>query len=201
MEISDEILIIIVKISIIIQEVGDKMSDYNKIQKSFQPNEPILIEDMIKLFPDRSRYWVDNTLKALVSSRQLLRFSTGVYYIPGKDVVAGNHVSVEKVATRKYITDGDSVYGYYSGSSLRHVLGIIDKKPNTITVVTNNESSRGRNVTINGQKIHVARAPVQVTRKNHLTLQMLEAIKLTDKTADKTTMGMIYEFARVSKIT
>ena len=87
------------------------MTEANMILKQFHPNEPILVEDIIKMFPDHSRYWVDNTLKSMVASRLLSQFATGVYYIPKYDIFADNRISVDKVVTKKYIQFDDDVYG------------------------------------------------------------------------------------------
>lgn len=52
----------------------------------FTPDEPILVEDIIRMFPDRSRQWVDNTLTNMTTAKQLIRYSTGVYFIPSSTV-------------------------------------------------------------------------------------------------------------------
>ncbi len=176
------------------------MKEFEILKEKYQPNVPILFEEIIELFSDRSRQWIYNTLKAMIASRKLARFSTGVYYIPKYVFLSNDDISVEKVVNKKYITDNDNVYGYYSGASLLYALEIIDRKPDTITVVSNNEKSRGRTITIRQQRIHVSKAPVQVNRQNHLTLQFLEAIKLTEKADDDTTEQKIYEYARAKRI-
>ena len=131
------------------------MTEADMILKQFHPNEPILVEDIIKMFPDHSRYWIDNTLKAMLASRRLSRFATGVYYIPKYDIFVDNRISVDKVVTKKYIKHEDDVYGYYSGMTLLYEIGIIANKPQTITVVSNKEKSRGRTITIHDQEIYV----------------------------------------------
>ena len=110
--------------------------------------EPILAEDTVKMFLDRYRYWADNTHKAMVASRRLLRLSTGVYYIPKYETIVDNRISVDKVVTKKYIQQDEDDYDCYSGMTLFYKIGIISKKPQTITVVFNREKSRGRTITI-----------------------------------------------------
>ena len=111
------------------------MAEAEKMLEKFRPNEPILFEEVLNIFPNRSRQWVYNTLKSLISSRRLVRFATGVYYIPKYDIFVNNRISVDKVAIKKYIQCDDDVYGYYSGMTLLYEMGIIKKKPQTITVV------------------------------------------------------------------
>ena len=177
------------------------MTEADMILKQFHPNEPILVEDIIKMFPDHSRYWIDNTLKAMVASRRLSRFAIGVYYIPKYDILADNRISVDKVVTKKYIKHDDDVYGYYSGMSLLYKMGIIKKKPQTITVVSNREKSRGRTITIHNQDIYISKSPIHVTRTNHTVLQFLEALRVTSKSDDETAFPIIYEYTRVNRIT
>lgn len=177
------------------------MSAIEKILEKFKPNEPILFEEILNMFPNHSRQWVYNTLKSLISLRRLSRFATGVYYIPKYDIIFDNRISVDKVVTKKYIQRNDDVLGYYSGMSLLYEMGIIAKKPQTITVVSNNEKSRGRTVTIHDQEIYVSKSPVHVTGTNHTVLQFLEALKITGKSKDKTAFFIIYEYARVKRIT
>ena len=66
------------------------MAEAEKILEKFRPNEPILFEEVLNIFPNHSRQWVYNTLKSLISSRRLVRFATGVYYIPKYDIFVNN---------------------------------------------------------------------------------------------------------------
>ena len=177
------------------------MAETETILQKFRPNEPILFEEILNMFPDHSRQWVYNTLKSLISSRRLLRFATGVYYIPKYDILFDNSISVDKVVAKRYIQHDDDVSGYYSGMSLLYEMGIIAKKPQTITVVSNNEKSRGRTITIHNQEIYVSKSPVHVTGTNHTVLQFLEALKITSKSEDETAFLTIYEYAREKRIT
>ena len=177
------------------------MAETEKILEKFRPNEPILFEEILNMFPNHSRQWVYNTLRSLILSRRLSRFATGVYYIPKYDIIFDNRISVDKVVTKKYIQRDDDVFGYYSGMSLLYEMGIIAKKPQMTTVVSNNEKSRGRTVTIHDQEISVSKSPVRVTKLNHTVLQFLEALKITSKSEDETVFSIIYEYARVTRIT
>lgn len=177
------------------------MSEAERILQEFKPNEPILFEEILDIFPNHSRQWVYNTLKSLMSSRRLSRFATGVYYIPKYDIFVDNRISVDKVVTKKYIKHDDDVYGYFSGMTLLYEIGIIEKKPQTIAVVSNKEKSRGRTITIHNQEIYVSKSPVHVTRTNHTVLQFLEALKITSKSEDETAFSIIYEYVRENRIT
>lgn len=68
--------------------------------------------------------------------------------------------------------------------TLLYEMGIIKKGSQTITVVSNREKSRGRTITIHDREIYVLKSPIHVTRTNHIVLQFLEALKITNKGDD-----------------
>lgn len=76
------------------------MNVFNELSEKFNTDEPILIEDIEKMYPQRSRPWIDKAIKTLVGSKQLKRFSTGVYYIPRKTVLGDSVLNPRKVITK-----------------------------------------------------------------------------------------------------
>lgn len=156
------------------------MSVYEYILNTFLPDEPILIEDIENLFPDRSRPWIDKTIKTMVDEKMLKRFSTGIYYIPRKTIFGDSILSTNKVISKKYLSNNDEVYGYVTGMSLLNSLGLTTQVPNSISIVTNNEASRGRRITVGKQNLYLIKAPTKITKENCAVLQLLEAIKLID---------------------
>lgn len=156
------------------------MSVYETIMNTFSQDEPILIEDIEMLFPNRSRPWIDKTIKTLVDENKIKRYSTGIYYIPRKTMFGDSVLSTNKVITKKYLSNNEEVYGYVTGVSLLNLLGLTTQVPNSISIVTNNEASRGRKITIGKQNLYLIKAPTRITKQNYAVLQLLEAIKLVD---------------------
>lgn len=156
------------------------MLTYEIIAKNFSYDEPILIEDIEKLFPNKSRPWIDKAIRTLVDEKKIKRYSTGIYYIPRKTLFGDSILSANKVIEKKYLSNDDDVYGYVTGVSLLNSLGLTTQVPNSISIVTNNESSRGRRITIGKQDLYLIKAPTKITKKNYAVLQLLEAIKLID---------------------
>lgn len=156
------------------------MKAIEMILRKFKPDEPILVEDILKMFPDRSRQWVDNTLSNMIASKQIIRYSTGVYYIPNSTGRGSSNLNPYKVIEKKYITDGDSVYGYYGGKYLIRKLGPSQLFPEVITVITNREKSRGRMIRVGDKEVYLIKSPTGVTKENQTTLQLLEVIRLID---------------------
>lgn len=169
-----------VKINIIFMNGVITVTAYNRIKEIFGYDEPILASDIEAMFPERSRPWIDKTIKTMVDENQIKRFSTGVYYIPRKTLFGDSLLNPQKVIAKKYIKNGIETYGYVSGIALLNLLGLTTQVPNMITVVTNNESSRGRKVAVGNQSVYVIKSSTEITKENCATLQLLEAFKLAD---------------------
>ena len=156
------------------------MTAYNMIKQNFGYDEPILTSDIQSLFPYQSRPWIDKAIKTMIDKNEIKRFSTGVYYIPRKTLFGDSLLNPQKVIAKKYIKNGIETYGYVSGTALLNSLGLTTQVPNMITVVTNNESSRGRKVAVGNQSVYVMTSSTEITNENCAVLQLLEAINLVD---------------------
>ena len=153
------------------------MTAAERIANQFNFDEPILVEDIIRIFPDRSRQWVDKALKTMVDSRALKRYSTGVYYIPRKTMFGDSLLDSDRVVTKKYIESNGKVYGYVSGTALLNSLGLTTQVPNMIIIVTNKETLRA-------------------------VLQLLEAVKSVDlNDLDETELNNLEKYIKNNKIT
>lgn len=169
-----------VKMDIITLKGVRSVTSYEFIKDSFGYDEPILVEDIETLFPERSRPWIDKTIRTMVDERMLKRFSTGVYYIPRQTIFGESVLNPQKVITKKYIKNERETFGYVAGLSLLNSLGLTTQVPNVITVVSNNESSRGREVVVGNQKVYIMKSSAKINSDNCATLKLLETIKLID---------------------
>ncbi|MBQ3265269.1 MAG: hypothetical protein IJH07_05775 [Ruminococcus sp.] len=131
------------------------MDEMQLIFDYYRVNEPIFIEDIIKMCSTHSRQWVDHELSVLTASGRLRRFAAGIYYIPSKEKTGTSKIDVNKVIINKYIERADKVFGYVSGDSLLKDLKLIIAEPDEITIVTNKEKTRGRNVMIGNKRIRL----------------------------------------------
>lgn len=156
------------------------MNIFNELSAKFNTDEPILIEDIEKMYPQRSRPWIDKAIKTLVDGKQLKRFSTGVYYIPRKTVLGDSVLNPRKVIAKKYIQNSQDIYGYLGGTSLLNSFGLTTQVPNVITVISNNESTRGRKIEVGNQSVYLCKRPTKITKSNFKTLQFCELIRLID---------------------
>ncbi|MGD9154992.1 MAG: hypothetical protein PVG90_05760 [Bacillota bacterium] len=154
------------------------MGFYKYLLDTYGANEPILFGEIS--YKDYSRPWLFKELKKLTNDGKLIRFDTGVYYIPTKTVLGISVLNSRKVVEKKYVSAGGRVYGFYSGLTLQNRAGLTTQMPNTIEVVSNNESAKVREVLVGTQKVKARRARVKITRENVSALQFLDLMNSLD---------------------
>jgi hypothetical protein len=154
------------------------MGFYEYLLDTYGANEPILIGEIS--YMDYSRPWLFKGLKKLTNDGKLIRFDNGVYYIPTKTVLGISVLNSRKVVEKKYVSAGGRVYGFFSGLTLQNRAGLTTQMPNTIEVVSNNESAKVREVSVGTQKVKVRRARVEITKENVSALQFLDLMNSLD---------------------
>lgn len=173
------------------------------LEETYGCNEPIFISE-IKL--DNLN---DNALrqyfKRMVKSGDLIRFDTGIYYLPKQSrLLKKSYLDPLKVVSRKYIQNGSETFGYFSGAYLANQLRITTQMPATIEIVTNKEATKGRIVTIGGQNFRLKRPSTMITDKNVLLLQFSDAISVSEKYAElplSETTAILKQYIRQNNFT
>ena len=90
-----------------------------RLKNKFRENEPIFIKEILEEFNDYSRARVFQIIKKFEEQKELIRFDTGIYYIPKKTRFGLSNISVEQVIRKKYISYKNDVYGIYGGITLK----------------------------------------------------------------------------------
>lgn len=155
-----------------------------RIKEYYQTDEPIFTSDLLDMFKEYSRAYVFRMIKKAEKDGELVKFDKGVYYIPHKTFFGISTISADMVARRKYIEYGDDVFGIYSGIKLLNMFSVITLVPNTIELVTNNESTRCRKVIIDGMTYILRKSRVKITKENmktYLILQLFTDMYLDEK--------------------
>lgn len=173
------------------------------LEETYGCNEPIFISE-IKL--DNLN---DNALrqyfKRMVKSGDLIRFDTGIYYLPKQSrLLKKSYLDPLKVVSRKYIQNSSETFGYFSGAYLANQLRLTTQMPATIEIVTNKEATKGRIVTIGGQNFRLKRPSTMITEKNVLLLQFLDAIPASEKYAElpiSETTAILKQYIRQNNFT
>lgn len=178
------------------------MGEKPKLFDLIKVNEPIFIEDIIKMYPTRSRQWIDHELSELTASGQLVRYATGIYYRPRKNRESISELDVSKVIREKYIERDGKVFGYVSGDKLLKVLGLINCEPDVMIIVTNKEKSRGRKVRLGDKEIYLIKPPTEISAVNVAVLRFLEAVRLINiSDRNKWTINRLEDYIRKYNVT
>ena len=151
------------------------------LKSKFGPGKPIFTEDAEPLGLSAGN--LRQQFKKLVDAGELSRFEPGVYFLPDP-----NHeyypISSNIVAEYKYITDGDEIYGYYSGYTFANQLGLCLQVPYKEEIVTNNTTTIAREVKVGKIPFYIRRAKVAVTKENRNVLQLLDLLKDVEEYTD-----------------
>ena len=158
--------------------------------REFDLNTPIFAEEIITLFDTLSRAYVFRLIGQAVSDGTLNCFSRGVYYLPKKTFFGTSSICSEMVAEKKYIKNSDSVYGIYAGLNLLNQFGFTTQVPNVIEIVTNNEATRKRKISIEGRTFILRKSRCEITKENYPTYTLFQLF------ADMNESDMIDGFSR-----
>lgn len=151
--------------------------------ENYSEGEPIFLEDihMTEMRRDNFR----QQIKTLADAGKIVRYEKGIYYIPKRTRFGSNAgPSPETVATYKFISRGDKIYGYYSGSTFANLIGISMQVPMKKEIVSNNVAAIVREVSIGKQTFIVRRTKVPISAENVRVLQLLELLKNLDAYLD-----------------
>ena len=151
------------------------------LKSHFGPGKPIFTSDAEPL--GLSAVNLRQQFKKLVDAGDLFRFEPGIYFLPDK-----NHeyypISTNMVAEYKYLTNGDEVYGYYSGYTFANQLGICLQVPYKAEIVSNNATAIVREVKVGQIPFLVRRPKITITRDNCNVLQLLDLLKDVEEYTD-----------------
>lgn len=144
----------------------------------FGEGRPILVGDILSLFPDVSRVTVYQRINSAISKGSLERYGRGVYCIPRQGLFGKVPLPAESVIERKFIACGDEVFGYYSGLALENRAGLSEQVPAVLEITTNASSKGVRSLGPAGDwKDVVIRKPrCEVTAENVDVLRFLDAV-------------------------
>ena len=142
--------------------------------KKYGTNKPIITEELS--IPEISYDNLRKQLSRYNSQGILEKYSQGVYYIPKETILGRSTLSIDDVINRKYITNDNDIYGFYSGLSFYNKLGISTQVPFVYEIVTNKEKSRVREITLKNQKIILRKPHVIINKNNYLENQFLDFI-------------------------
>lgn len=156
---------------------------YDYIVHNYKECEPIFFGDL--LIEGITKSAINQQLKTLCNNGKLVKYETGVYYIPKKSSLkSAIGPTADTVARYRYISKGDTIEGFYAGNIFANQLGITTQVPRVVEIVSNNTNSSPREVEIGKRKFYVKKPVTPVNEENVYVLQMLELIKNIDAYSD-----------------
>ena len=150
------------------------MNLYENLIEQYGYNVPIVSKDIV--YGKYSRPWIMKELKSLCDRNEIIRFEKGIYYIPKATELGLSRINPMKVVERKYIRNGNEVFGFYGGLTLLNYLGVSTQVPSVVEIFTNNETSNARNILVGNQKVILRRARTEITSDNVAVLMLLEVM-------------------------
>ncbi|MCD8195464.1 MAG: hypothetical protein LUD22_04135 [Coprobacillus sp.] len=144
------------------------------IKSHFKENTPIFRKEIISLFPQYSQIYVCKMIKEAVDSGELAHHSMGIYYIPTQTKFGISYITARDIMTKRYVGYDGRYYGIFSGLSLENGFGLTTQMPATMEIVSNNESSKRREIKIDGMKYIVSKSRVEIDEDNMNVYMLLE---------------------------
>ena len=176
------------------------MTLYETLLNCFGYNEPFKTSEIN--FEDYSKEKICIEMTKLCKKGKVVRFETGIYYIPKTNKFGTVIFNQSKIVDKKYIKDGEQVFGYYSGTELEYRLGLTKVKPNTIVIYTNGETTRMRRVMVGSQRIILRKPRTKIDKFNASILCFLELMNGIDvETLDEYKRKLISDYIAENRIT
>lgn len=173
------------------------------IRSNFEKTTPIFADEILQVCKNYSKQYVFKMLKKAEQSGDLRCFDRGIYYIPSKTFFGYSTISSDQVAEKKYVKNSKDTYGIYCGLSLLNNFGITTQMPNQIEIVTNNETTRRREVRISNRTYVIRKSRYLISKENsaaYTILQLFNDMEDTD-TIDESSMERISCFMKKNNVT
>lgn len=148
------------------------MDFFEYLKDIYGNNEPILSSEIE--YEDYSKSWIYKKLAELCQTGLLIRFEQGVYYIPNNTLLGPSRLNPMKVIEKKYLSNSQDTFGYYSGFCFLNQLGLTNQVPNVIEIYTNSENSKNREVFVGNIRVVLRKSRNEIHRDNVAVQSFLE---------------------------
>lgn len=152
------------------------MNLYEEIVKRYKPLEPIFFEDL--LTDNDAKSTLATRLNKLVVEGLLKKHSRGIYYLGKYDEVLkmDMNLTTDSVIEAKYIKNNKDTYGFIGETNLLNMYKFTTQVPMVTTIITNNETSRKREIHIGKLYYYIKKAHCMITNDNYRILKFLEFV-------------------------
>ena len=174
-----------------------------RLKEQFNVNEPIFTEEIMQLFPEYSRMQVFRFINKAEEDKEIVQFTKGVYFIPKITEFGLSTITADDVAQKKYIEWKENIYGIVSGIGLLNDFSVTTQVPAVIEIVTNNETTRKREITIRNRRFILKKSRVEINKDNaaaYTVLQLFDEFGKETK-LDEYSSRLVTEYVRRQGVT
>ncbi len=160
------------------------MNTISYLKEVYGYGVPIFLKDI--RIGGKSKVSIRKDLSRGVEDGKIIRKTQGVYCFKEENEFSDS-VSFRDIITAKYIKDDFGIpgldleiFGYYTGLSFMHSLGLTQQVPAVLEIVTNNTSCK-REYKIKNRSVKLIKPKTPINRFNYKILQFLDLFYLLDK--------------------
>jgi len=161
---------------------------YQFLLDNYEKSEPIFLSEI----NGYSKDYVRQEMKRLTDEGKIERLYNGVYYIPYTSILGTEgKVSIKKFIEKRYLSNDDNVYGYYTGITLANMLGFTTQNPACYEICSNAATTKQRKLNVDGVNMIVYKPLINVTKDNYKELQFLDLMMNIDKYSELNSRELI----------
>ena len=175
-----------------------------RLSEKFNNNEPIFTEEILGLFREYSRAQVFRYIDKAKESKEIVQFAKGVYYIPNVTFWGSlSTITADSVIEKKYLRNAEQTYGVFGGIKLLNNFSVTTQMAAVIEVVTNNETTRCREIDINGRKFILRKSRCEINKNNYAAYTVLQLFNdFTEQDRlDEASRRRLLEYIKSRKVT
>ena len=161
---------------------------YQFLLDNYEKSEPIFLSEI----NGYSKDYVRQEMKRLTDEGKIERLYNGVYYIPYTSILGTEgKVSIKKFIEKRYLSNDDNVYGYYTGITFANMLGFTTQNPACYEICSNAATTKQRKLNVDGVNMIIYKPLVNVTKDNYKELQFLDLMINIDKYSELNSRELI----------
>lgn len=173
-----------------------------RLKTKYTQDDPILLAEIMEIMKDYSRQRIYQMISAAEHKKELMRYTRGIYYMPTQTIFGVSVPSLNAVVAKKYLQRGKEVFGIYGKTVIDLNFALSTQVPNTLEIITNNEKSDIRCITVRGRKVVLRRSLVPITNDNADAYTLLELFRWMElKEYTETVREKVVQFIRAKNIT
>ncbi len=144
------------------------------LKENFKVNTPIFRKEIFSLFPNYSSIYIYQLIKKACMDGDLVHYSMGIYFLPKETEIGTSTIVARDVMVKRFIEDNGNHYGVYSGETLKNLFNCSMQVPMTLEIVSNNESTRCREIALCNRNFIVHKSRVEITNENYKAYTLLQ---------------------------